>query len=160
MGLAGCGLFVAIICLIVPNKQWAIILTILAAILGNYAFNYYEKAWDLKPASPVTRSLELFSAPLKKGNPCTILIELQHPTEDQGVYTLDRIRTRLQRALNIALADVEQLPANPYPFIDELLERQREPIAAELELTNLELKAVDIKTTPTESAPGVFLRET
>ena len=88
-----------------------------------------------------------------------ILIDMQFPTEHHDPYAVDRIRGRLQRALSIELAQIDALPANPYPVIDEMLKMQSDLIAREVGLPSLDLKAIDIKTVPMESIPGVFLRE-
>jgi hypothetical protein len=157
------GLFIgaAFLAFAVSSYFLAIILIVICIAIGNNAITHLEKSADLKPVSPIAPSLEYFSLTLKNGTPLTILIDLQYPIEDHNPHTLERLRARLQRALteNIAFSHIETLPPNPYPYIDAILANSSVPIAAEIGLSQLQLKLVNIKTTPTDSAPGIFLRE-
>src|SRR3989442_595826 len=112
--IAGFLLVLVILLLTLSVYQGTIILAILAIIVGNYAFNHFEKAATFRPIAPIIHGLELFSSALKNGGDVNVLLEIHYPSEQDSPLTLDRIKIRLQRTLNVHLSRIEALSADPY----------------------------------------------
>lgn len=143
-----------------PGRFVAVVFWIVVAIiLGNYAFHHFEKYAKCKPDSPIRHQMELFSTSLKNQSDVSIFLELHYPIEQDSPYLLDRIRGHYQRTLNIALAQLDTLPENPYAYIDSVLSAETPGLCDELNLTSLVVKTIDVRTTPA-SAAGVRLRTT
>ena len=161
LGIAIFFLFITFCVFFVPNPGLfpMLIYITIAIIVGNYAFNHWDHAESVKPVAPISPSFESFYVVMKNGNSCTISIDIQYPIENHTPHTLERIRTRVQRALNIELSQLETLPQNLYPYFDNLVRNYRVSIATEVGLKQIDLTVVDVKTTVTDSPPGIFLRD-
>jgi hypothetical protein len=143
-----------------PNTQWAILLAIIAAVVGNSAFKHLELAFQLKPeppASPIIHDLELLSSSLKNGRQVHVTVQIQYPSEQNAPYILTRINLKLQRSLNEYLSNIEALSSNPYTEIDQLFQRDIEPLRQELNLDRISIETISVQgqTSPPGKSLGI-----
>jgi hypothetical protein len=159
MALAGVCILLGVVVMIFLPQQYMAVITfvIIAMVFGNYAFQHLEKSAAVKPESDIRHQMELLGTRLKNQSPVSIYIEFHYPIDQDSPYVLERISAHFQSSLNRALLQLDQLPENPYSFIDSILSAETAHLCTELNLRTLSAKTIAVNTA-SPSAAGVRLR--
>jgi hypothetical protein len=159
MVLAGVCILPGVVLLIFLPQQYMAVITfvIIAMVLGNYAFQHFEKSAAIKPESDIRHQMELLGTALKNQTPVSIYIEFHYPVDQDSPYAFERISAHFQSSLNRAILKIDRLPEDPYSFIDSILSAETVHLCNELNLRTLSAKTIAVNTAP-PSAAGVRLR--
>ena len=161
MSFAIGSLVIATIFVFGSNPQWTILFALIALVLGLIGFDHLEAANQPKPVIPVAFELDLLGAVLKTGTAFDVTIEITYSPAPGPPQALDRIKTRLQSALNRYVLKIDSLSDDPFTELDGVLRAALEPLYEELGLEQIALHTVDVKIegSPKPPSRGLYLCE-
>jgi hypothetical protein len=125
--------------------EWIVALTAIAALLGNLGFNKYERSALYVEPQTVTHELQLFTSLFKTKEEDRVVVEIQYPKDQETPATLPRVKTYLQRILNIYASRRESFSDDPFPEIDILFQREAESLRLEVGLREVTLRTIAVR---------------
>jgi len=150
-----------VILLLVSNTPYSLLIAIASLVFGLIGFSQLEKANEPEPIVPVMFELELLGAVLKTGTGFHVLVEITFSPAPGPPQALERIRVRLQRALNMYVSKIEAISNDPFAEFDGVLQSAVSPLCKELRLDSISLQTIDVKVegSPQPPARGIYIGE-
>lgn len=103
--------------------------------------------------------IDLYGTVLKTGIPFSIHVEVAYLPAPGPPRVLERIKSRLQRAINMHASKTEKLSDDPFTEFDDVLQAAIDPLPDELGLDEITLYTVNVKVEGDPEPPqtGAFI---
>lgn len=135
----------AVVIVFTSTSPYTIIVAALPLVVGLIGFSQLKIANKRSQIQPVVFELDLLGTVLKAGTPFHVLVEITFLPAPGPPQALERIKSRLQRAINIYASKTSALSDDPFTEFDNVLQVAIDPIPDELGLDELTLNTIDVK---------------